>query len=393
MAAGRTIAVLGGTPAFVEPLHVAQVNLPSWDDVAAAFSGIFERHYFANHGPLVHRLDEAFAEATGTRHAVCVANGTVALMVLARALELSGEVIAPSFTFPATVQALEWAGLTPVLCDVEAETHMISPRTVEPVIGERTVGVMGVHAWGKPCDPDGLQTLCDRRGLALIFDACHGVGCTYQGRPLGNFGIGEAFSFHATKVMNGAEGGCITTNDDDFAARLRTIRSFHPGETFADVPTQMNAKMSEAQAALALLSLKDLDVNIRANIERYRGYAEGLEGLPGLSLLQYGQSERNNHQYVVLEVDPDAFGLDRDQLLAALEAENILCRRHFFPGVHRTLPQLRRGDELKNTERLCARLLQLPNGQIMTRDDVARVAEAIGDIHASRAELAARSRR
>ena len=389
----RVIAALGGAPAFQAPLHVAQVNLPAWEDVEAAFRDIFQRRYFANHGPLVRQLDDAFAELTGTRHAVCVTNGTVALMALARALGLSGEVIAPSFTFPATIQALEWAGLTPVLCDVEVETHMISARQVEPHVGERTVGVLGVHAWGRPCDPDGLAALCERRGLALIFDACHGIACTHEGRPLGNFGVGEAFSFHATKVLNGAEGGCITTNDPDLAARLRTIRSFHAGETFAAVPTRMNAKMSEAQAALALLSLRDLDRNIAANVERYRCYADGLEGLPGLSLVRYDQRESNNHQYVVLDVDEDAFGLSRDRLLAALEAENILGRRHFFPGVHRASPNLKRAGDLGNTDRLSARLIQLPNGQAVSREDIVRVTEVIADIHASRAELAARSGR
>ena len=392
MGAGRTIAALGGAPAFTAPLHVAQVNLPPWEDVEAAFRGIFERRWFANHGPLVRDLDEAFAEATGARHAVCVTNGTVALMVMARALELSGEVIAPSFTFPATVQALQWAGLTPVLCDVEPDTQMISTRTVEPLIGERTCGVLGVHTWGRACDPDGLAELCDRRGLALVFDACHGVGCTHDGRPLGNFGVGEAFSFHATKVLNGAEGGCITTNDADFAARLRTIRSFHGPETFADVPTRLNAKMSKAQAALALLSLRDLETNIQANLSRYRRYADGLAGLPGLSLVRYDQREQNNHQYVVVEVDEPAFGLSRDQLLAALEAENILCRRHFFPGVHRARPDLRQVAELPNTDRLCGRLIQLPTGQAMSPDDATRVAEAIQDIHASRAALIAQTR-
>ncbi len=372
---------------FETPVHVAQVNLPAWDEVERAFRGIFERRFFANHGPLVRELDAAFAEATGVDHAVCVTNGTVALMILAQALELSGEVIVPAFTFPATVQALRWAGLEPVFCDVDPQTHMICAATVGPLITPRTRGVMGVHLWGRACDPDGLQALCEDHGLALMFDACHAVACTHRGAPIGGLGAGEAFSFHATKVLNGGEGGCITTNDAGLAARLRTIRSFHPGETFAQVPTRMNGKMSEAQAALALISLKDLPVNVEANRRRYEQYAAILAEVPGLDLVRYDPREENSFQYVVVEVAPEAFGLNRDQLLAALAAENILCRRHFYPAVHRMAPFDRSPLRLPVTEQLCERLIQLPNGQAMDVQDVTRVGEAIQSIRASRDAL------
>lgn len=388
---GRTIAALGGEPAFETPLHVAQVNLPPWEDVEQIFRGIFDRRYFANHGPLTRELDSAFAEAAGVQHAVCVTNGTVALMLLARALDLQGEVIVPAFTFPATIQALQWAGLEPVLCDVDPGTHMISAGIVEPLITARTCGVLGVHVWGRACDPDGLEALCDRRGLALMFDACHAVGSTHRGVPIGGFGAGEAFSFHATKVLNGGEGGCITTNDAGLAARLRTIRNFHPGETFVPVPTRMNGKMSEAQAALALLSLRQLPASIEANRRRHAAYAAVLGEVPGLELLQYDPGEANSHQYVVVEIDPELSGLDRDVLLTALQAENILCRRHFYPGLHRMPPFAAAGQTLPVTDRLCRRLLQLPNSQSMTVEDATRVGETILSIHASREALRARA--
>jgi dTDP-4-amino-4,6-dideoxyglucose len=338
VSAVKQIALLGGSPEFERPLHVAQVNLPSWGRVETAFRGIFERHHFANHGPLVRKLDAVFAEVAGVEHAVCVTNGTVALMLLARALDLSGEVIVPAFTFPAAVQALLWAGLRPVLCDVDRRTHTITAETVAPAIGPRTVGVLGTHLWGRPCDPDGLAELCGRHELKLIFDACHAIACTHQGRRIGGLGHGEAFSFHATKVVNAGEGGCITTNDADLARRLRTMRNFHDGETFATVSARFNGKMSEAQAALALLSLEDLEENVAANRARYRAYRLGLAGLAGITVMPYDDNEENSYQYVVLEVEESAFGLSRDQLLEALEAERVLCRRHFYPGLHKTRP-------------------------------------------------------
>lgn len=381
------LAVLGGTPAFASPLHVAQVNLPPWEKVETAFRGIFERHYFANHGPLVQKLDEAFAETAGVEHAVCVTNGTVALMLLARALELSGEVIVPAFTFPAAVQALVWAGLTPVFCDVERDTQMISAATVEPKITSRTSGVLGTHLWGRPSDPDGLATLCERRGLKLFFDACHAIACTHNGKRIGGFGSGEAFSFHATKVMNGAEGGCMTTNDARVADRLRTIRSFHASQTFAQVPVRFNGKMSEAQAAFALLSLDELKQNIEANKTRYAAYKQGLAGVPGMAVIKYDDKEENNFQYVVLEVDDKEFGLTRDHIYQALSAENVLCRRHFYPGVHKISPFSEQKVSLPNTDFLCGRLLQVPTGQAVSADDIALICERIRAIRAARDQL------
>ena len=167
------LAVFGGTPAFESPLPVGQLYLPDWTDFERLFRGIFARRYFTNHGPLVRELDERIAAYLGVRHATNVTNGTVALMIALRALDLRGEVIVPSFTFPATVQAISWAGLTPVFCDVDPATHMLTAENVRKLIGPRTSGVLGVHLWGRACDPDALQKLCLENNLRLLFDAAH----------------------------------------------------------------------------------------------------------------------------------------------------------------------------------------------------------------------------
>lgn len=375
------LAILGGKPEFGQPHHVGQLNLPEWIAIEKAFRGIFERQWYANHGPLVNQLDGAFADYTGVRHAVSVTNGTVGLMVLARALAAEGEVIVPAFTFPATAQALSWAGLNPVFCDVDPVTHNLSAVAARALVTPRTVAILGVHLWGRACDPEGLQQLADEFGLYLIYDACHAVACTHGGRRIGYLGNAEVFSFHATKVLNGMEGGCITTNDDTLAAKLRTIRSFHPGSTYAQVPARINGKMSEAQAAFALLSLADLPRNIERNRNRHDLYRQKLAGLPGLALLDYPDRESNNYQYIVVDVDAMAAGLSRDDIFEVLQAENVVCRRHFYPGAHR-MPPFRnapeyRGLELPVTERLCQRLLLLPNGEPMDGDDVRRICDLL----------------
>lgn len=385
MSSKRKIAALGGLPAFRNPLHVAQVNLPAWESVEDMFKGIFDRHYYANHGPLVNELDRVLAETLQVEHAISVTNGTVALMLLAKALEISGEVIVPSFTFPATIQALVWAGLEPVFCDIDSETHTITAELVEKRITNKTVAVMGVHLWGRACEPESLSVLCEKYELKLLFDAAHAIGCKHKGRFIGSFGSGEVFSFHATKVLNGAEGGCITTNDANLADRLKTMRSFHPSETYTDVPLRFNAKMSEAQAALVLLSMKDLKKNIAANRARYQAYIIGLADIPGLTCIEY--VEVNNYQYIVIEVDDEVFGLSRDILVGVLKSENILCRKHFYPGVHNWPQYKLESLLLENTDALCKKIMQLPNGQAASVNDVNKICQTICEIRGSRTSV------
>lgn len=386
-------AIRGGRPAFEAKLHVAQVNLPDRERIEEMIRGIFARRFYANHGPLVAELEERFAASVGVDHAVCVANATLGLIVLAAALDLDGPVVVPSFTFPASVQAIRWAGLRPLLCDVDPDTHMLSAATVAPLLDQGVAAIMGVHLWGHCCPVAELATLAEGHGTRLFFDACHGIGCRRADGAVGGFGVAEVFSFHATKVLNAAEGGCITTNDRRLADRLRTIRNFHASQTFAaDVP-RLNAKMSEVQAGLALLSLEQLPENVAANRRRFAAYATGLAGLAGVRVLPPpdGPEDATNYQYVVVEIDPRQAGIDRDGLLAVLQAENVVCRRHFYPGLHRMPGEADAclGRDFPATEALAGRIMQLPNAQNMSADTVARVCELIRDILGNAAALQA----
>jgi dTDP-4-amino-4,6-dideoxygalactose transaminase len=374
------LALFGGRQAFERPLHIAQLNLPPIEDFEATIRGIFERRYFTNNGPLVQELDARLASYLGVRHAICVTNGTVALMIMAGALELTGEVIVPSFTFAATVQSLSWAGLTPVLCDVDPKTQMLSADLVSPLITKRTSGILGVHVWGHPCDPEGLERLAGKHGLKLLYDTCHGLGCSYAGKPLAQYGIAASLSLHATKIVNAAEGGFVVTDDDALAARLRDMRNFYSAET-APPALRMNGKMSEVQAGLGLLSLRDINKNIAANRARYLAYRDGLAGVPGVSLMHH--EDTNNYQYIIVAVDEPAAGIHRDLLMEILVAENVICRRHFFPGLHRVTPYKstieRSGRSFPGTDFLCERLMQLPSGEPVSVTDVRRVCELIAD--------------
>ncbi|AMO35706.1 DegT/DnrJ/EryC1/StrS family aminotransferase [Thauera humireducens] len=384
------LALFGGPPSFAEEISVGQVNLPPWSEFEDMFTDIFERGYYTNHGPRVAELEAAVERQLGVQHAICVTNGTIALMIAARALRLDGEVIVPAFTFPGTVQALTWAGLEPVFADVDPDTHGLTAATVAPRIGPRTCAVLGVHLWGRPCDPVGLQTLCDLHGIQLFYDAAHAFGCTHAGKPIGGLGRIEAFSFHATKIVSGAEGGCLTTNDDEIAARARTIRNFHQSGTFADVGLRINGKMSEAQAAMALLSLRHFEMHRDHNRRIFTRYRERSPAWCGVRLYDYPDGEAHNYQYAVLELDDEA-RLTRDELLELLRAENIQARRYFHPGVNRLYPYVEQhGDvTLPCTETLCRRTLQIPLGPTITYDVAERICDLI-DLASAESDAIAR---
>lgn len=367
------------SPAFAEPLPVGQLYFPSRKKFRQAFEGIFKRRFFTNHGPLVTKLDQEVAGYLGVRHAVCVTNGTVALMAACKALDLSGSVIVPSFTFPATVQALVWAGLEPIFCDIDYNTHCINYKQVLPLIRNDTSAILGVHVWGRPCDTDSLDRLSGKTGVKIFYDACHAFGVSHKQKKIGNFGELEIFSFHATKILSSAEGGCITTNNDELASRLRTIRNFHSAYTEAVSPLRINGKMTEAQAALALISLDQHQAHVVNNKKQWLRYVQRLDNLPGLRIVKFNDRETQNYQYFVCQINENEFGISRDQLLQVLQAENIQARRYFYPAVHRLEPFASRFRDLMlpETEKLCREVIQLPLGGRCSLSAVDKVSKTI----------------
>ncbi len=268
-------------------------------------------------------------------------------------------------------------------------THQSRSEPGRSDITPRTTGIIGVHVWGAPCPIDELQEIADRRGLHLMFDAAHAIGCSYRGKMLGGFGEAEIVSFHATKFLNSFEGGAVLTNDDALADRIRYMRNFG----FAGIDrvdyVGTNGKMTEIAAAMGLTSLESIDEIIATNKRNYRAYQVGLAGLPGIQLFTYDETERNNFQYIIVEVDEAAAGISRDQLVQALHSENVLARRYFYPGCHQMEPYRsyypHAGLMLPETEKLTQRVMSLPTGTAVSAEDVAIVCSIVqGAIHALR---------
>jgi len=274
-----------------------------------------------------------------------------------------------------------WAGLESVYCELDSGTYQICIEQVASLIDKNVCAIMGVHLWGGACDTKALEQIATAHGIELYFDAAQAFGCTLDGVHIGNFGRCEVLSFHQANILNATEGGCICTNEDGLAARLRTMRSSSgAGETVSVVKT-VNGRMSEAQAAIALMNLEDFPANRQNNQNLHRYYANRLESVPGLRLIKPSGVSLSNFQCAVCRVDELEYGLSRDALIALLKAERVFAE---------PVPEYPR--RLNGPDILTGSCMQLPIGACMTAQRVERVCmlltEAQREATAIRARLA-----
>ena len=376
----QDLAINGADPAFSESLHVGRPNIGSREDFLKYTEEIFDRRWLTNNGPMVQEFERQVADYHNVKHCVAMCNGTVALEIAIRALGLEKEVIIPSFTFIATAHALHWQGITPVFADIDPSTHNLDPESVQRLITPRTTGIIAVHLWARSAPTEALQAVADDHDLTLMFDAAHAFGCSRNGTMVGNFGSCEVLSFHATKFFNTFEGGAVLTNDDELVETMQLMRNFgfagmdnviHPGT---------NGKMIEVSAAMGMANLDAIDSVIDANRRNYQTYREELSGMSGINLLSFDETERQNYQYVVVEVSEQC-PVTRDKIIQALHAENVIARRYFWPGCHKMAPYRElyphAGEVLPNTQQVAERVVVLPTGPTMDEGMVRAVVSII----------------
>lgn len=375
------LAIFGNAPAFQEKLYVGRPNSGKPERFFKQMDDIFERGWFTNNGAYVREFERKIADIIGVKHCIAMCNGTVALLIAIKALELAGEVIIPSFTFIATAHALQWQGISPVFCDIDPATHNIDPLQLEKLITPQTTGIIGVHLWGRSCDVDGLLRIVQKYNLKILFDAAHAFICSYKGRMIGQFGNVEVFSFHATKFFNTFEGGAVATNDDALAEKIRLMNN-HGFRGYDNViSVGINGRMNEVSAAMGLNLIENLNDIITANHRNYKQYQNELDGMPGISLAHYDASEKSNYQYIVVEIDETVTHINRDQLIDILHAENIIARRYFYPGCHRMEPYRslfpKAGEKLPHTESLVDKVITLPTGTVIGKDEIGVICQIL----------------
>jgi perosamine synthetase len=339
--------------------------------------------WISSSGPYLTRFEAEFAELCDTRHAIAVSNGTVALHLAMLALDLrpGDEVIVPSLTYIASVNAIRYVGATPVFVDVDPLTWCLDVDQVAAAVTGRTRAVVAVHLYGQPADMDALRAACDPRGIRIVEDAAEAPMASFHGRPTGGLGDVGTFSFYGNKLLTSGEGGAVTVNDDSLAARIRLLRGqgMDPNRRYWFTVVGYNYRLTNMAAALLCAQLERRLDFLKQRVEIYARYTERLRGTPGITLqAEVAGTVRSPWLFPIL-VDEASFGVGRDQLMVRLAAAGIETRP-FFPPIHRLPPyegSRVTGERLLVTDRLAAQGLNLPTFAGLSLDSVDLVCDAV----------------
>ncbi len=335
-------------------------------------------------GESVKRFEEEFSKYLGVKNSIAVSNGTVALDLALKALDLKpgDEVISPAFTFIATANSILYQGLRPVFADVDPKTFNIDPESLNEKITPKTRAVVGVHLYGQPFDLKAVQQICDDKDMVLIEDCAQAHGAEFDGKKVGGFGVG-CFSFYPTKNMTTGEGGMITTNDDSIAARLRLLRNHGDTGKYNHVMLGYNYRMMNIQAAIGLVQLGRLEEFTSKRI----GNAEFLNrniGLKGLTKPHKASNVRHvYHQYVV-RVEDD-FPASREKLMDFLQGKGIASAVHYPKPIY-DQPLYREMERdwprCPTAEEVSQRVLSLPVHPSLKQEDLEYIAATLNSFEA-----------
>jgi perosamine synthetase len=338
--------------------------------------------WISSQGSYLDRFEREFAEICGTRNAVAVSNGTVALHLSLVALGIGPghEVIVPSLTYIASVNAIRYVGATPVFADVAEETWCLDPRQVERLVTKKTRAVIAVHLYGQPAEMDQLTNICERYGLHLVEDAAEAPFGSYHSRPVGALGELATFSFYGNKLVTSGEGGAVTVNDDRLAERLRRLRGqgMDPERRYWFPEVGYNYRLTNVAAAILCAQLERRDDFLSRRRVIFERYSSRLAGLPGVEFQRDVPGSVRSPWLYTLLINKE-FGTTRDQLMSRLGEAGIETRP-FFPPVHKLPPYEEEGrvaGVLPITDSLSARGLNLPTYNSMTEVEVDLICDEI----------------
>jgi perosamine synthetase len=384
------LALYGGQP-------VRQTLLPygrQWideDDIADVVSVL--RSDWITTGPKVREFEEAFATFTGSRHAVAVSSGTAALhaAMFALALAPGDEVIVPPMTFAASANCVIYQGATPVFADVEPGTLLLDPEQAAAKITPRTRAIIAVDYAGQPCNYESLRLLAEQHNLTLVADACHAIGGSENGHPVGSLADMNTFSFHPVKHMTTGEGGMITTDDPDLAHRLRLFRNHgitsdhhqreQQGSWFYEmIELGYNYRITDIQCALGQSQLRKLPAWVQRRHEIARQYDMAFAEIPGVAPLVVRPGVSHAYHLYVVRFDPQQVPLPRADMFRALRAENIGVNVHYIPVHLHPFYQRQVGTGpglCPVAEAAYEQIISLPMFARMSDEDVADVVAAV----------------
>ena len=342
-----------------DPLFVTRPLLPDYGDFCAVMKGVWERGILSNGGPLHQDFERALADFFQVERVSLFNNATTALIAALTALDLEGEVITTPFTFAATAQALLWCGLEPVFADVDPRTGNLDPEAVAAAITDRTAAILPVHCYGWPCDVPKLNDIARAHGIRVIYDAAHALGTVAPSFSLPASGDCSIYSFHATKVLNSFEGGCVIASSDALQDRLVSLRNFGFDRGGELVAQGLNGKMSEASAAMGILSLGQVEQAIIQRRQRVARYRKNLADCVWVEFFD-GADCQWNAAYFPVKITAGAEA--RDAVCRAFAGKNIFPRRYFYPLLCDAKPfrGFRCADGLPIAQALSRQVLALP---------------------------------
>jgi dTDP-4-amino-4,6-dideoxygalactose transaminase len=358
-------------------INVTKAFLPSFEEYTKYLEGIWDRVHLTNHGPLVNELEEKLKEYLGVKHFYFINNGTIAIQLAIKALELKGEIITTPFSYVATTSSIVWENAKPVFVDIHPDTFTIDAGKIEAMITPSTSAILATHVYGVPCDVQAIEAIAKKHNLKVVYDAAHAFGVKYNDTSLLNFGDISTLSFHATKLFHTVEGGGVATNDDELAHRISFMRNFgHKGqEEFWGVG--INGKNSEFHAAMGLCNFPHIESILtkrKALCEMYDQYFKTL----GIALKRPvipAKTQYNHAYYPVVFATEKQLMTVRDSLNAAY----IYPRRYFYPSLNH-LPYLAEQVALPITASISSKVLCLPLYHDLTREEIKRICSIIAEV-------------
>jgi dTDP-4-amino-4,6-dideoxygalactose transaminase len=387
------LAFFGGKPIFNSIKTTMNLPRPNEELFFSNLKKSFNVHRITNNGPLVKELEAALAKFHEVEHCVAFCSCFVAMSIAIREMSLpqKNEIIVPSLTYRRMADIILWAGYLPRFCDVDPETLGITPKEIEPCINDKTALILTPHPIANLSDIKGVEMLAKKYSLPLLFDAVEASGGRYQGKKIGSFGSAESFSLHPSKVINGAEGGYITTNNQKLARSLHLHRSYGCAEDGELSALGCNAKLNELHAAMALASLSTIDDLLEENKRHHISYQAEFEKIEGLRIVKYPDNEQRNWKSVLVKLE-SSWPLNRQQTLDILNEENIWARAYYSPAQHKTIQkQAGFGDiPLPVTEEAVEKYMLLPFGYTVSMEDIKIVANILGFVRQHSDEIKSR---
>lgn len=362
-------------------INVTRSSMPPFEEYCEEIKELWESRWLTNNGAKHRQLESDLKAFLGAENLVLYTNGHLALEQAIAVMDLpkGGEVITTPFTFVSTTHSIVRNGLIPVFCDVNETDYTMDVSKIEGLITPRTCAIVPVHVYGNFCDVEEIERIAKKHNLKVIYDSAHAFGATYKGIHSSNFGDVSMFSFHATKVYNTIEGGSLSFKDASLYDRLNKMKGFGLEGQEECVYVGTNAKMSEFQAAMGICNLRHLNEEIgkrRLAVEQYR---KRLSDVDGIKLCPEQKDVESNYAY--FPVVFDGYKLNRDEVYSALEENNIIARKYFYPLTNEfECYKNVYGNAEKDTpvaKRIAERVLTLPLYAELTPEDVDRICDII----------------